>query len=208
MGGFVRLLRMASILAALAVTVPAFADDSRTEVRVGVLAYRGAEEADRTWEPTLAYLARALPQYRFQMVTGSAAFLTAAVAAHRLDFLITNPGHYLELKVGLFRDARWRPNRRSKVRRPSEAIGAAVVALSSRLELQGLSDLRNLKVAAVAPDAFGARGRSGAKRSSAASTRRRTSPSSISAFRSTALCMRCGRARRTPASFARAFWKS
>src|SRR4051794_5763483 len=70
-----------------------------TPIRIGVLAFRGAEEAEKTWSPTLSELQRVMPDHHFELVPGSAPFLTAAVAAHRLDFLITNPGHYLELEV-------------------------------------------------------------------------------------------------------------
>ena len=86
------------LLLALAALFAGYAQ-AASDSRIGVLAYRGAEEAERSWQTTFDTLSRALPQYRIQVVSGTAAFLTAAVAAHRLDFLITNPGHYLELKV-------------------------------------------------------------------------------------------------------------
>ena len=57
----------------------------------------GAAEA--AWRPTLDDLNAPLPEYHFTMVKGSISFLTAAVAAHRLDFLITNPGHCFELWI-------------------------------------------------------------------------------------------------------------
>ena len=126
------------------------------EVRIGVLAFRGAEEAERTWQSTFDHLARTLPQYRFQLVSGTAAFLTAAVAAHRLDFLITNPGHYLELKVDYSATA-LATEQDLEGPGPSEAVGAAVFVLDDHPEIQTLADLRNLRVAAVAPDAFGYR---------------------------------------------------
>jgi len=153
MGIFRRFILMAVLASAGA---PAVAAEPQQEVRIGVLAYRGAEEAERTWEPTLSYLSRALPQYRFQIVTGTAAFLTAAVAAHRFDFVITNPGHYLELKVD-YSAAALATEQDMDGPTSSEAIGAAVFVPSAHLEIQSLTDLRNLRVAAVAPDAFGFR---------------------------------------------------
>lgn len=128
----------------------------RTEVRVGVLAYLGAEEANNAWGPTLDYLNATLPEYRFTMVAGSLAFLTSAVGAHRLDFLITNPGHYLELKIDYSASAL--ATEQALDGFPSnESVGAAIVALNRRTDLQHLADLRGRKLAAVAPDAFGFR---------------------------------------------------
>jgi len=142
------LLSLACLCGARAQTPP--------EVRIGVLAYRGAAEADRTWQSTFDHLSRALPQYRFRIVSGTAAFLTAAVAANRLDFLITNPGHYLELKVDYSTSA-IATEQDLEGPTPSEAVGAAIFVPDSHPEIQTLADLRNLRVAAVAQDAFGYR---------------------------------------------------
>ncbi|MDE2362904.1 MAG: PhnD/SsuA/transferrin family substrate-binding protein [Hyphomicrobiales bacterium] len=126
------------------------------EVRIGVLAYRGAESADGAWQSTFDYLSAALPQYRFTITTGTAPFLTAAVAAHRLDFVITNPGHFLELKVDYSASA-LATEEDLEGPPPAEAIGATVFAPAARAELQTLSDLRSLRIAAASPDAFGFR---------------------------------------------------
>lgn len=146
---------LAALLASLCLLGAARAETQK-DVRIGVLAFRGPEEAERTWQSTFDHLGRALPQYRFHLVSGTAAFLTAAVAAHRLDFLITNPGHYLELKVDYSASA-LATEQDLEGPTPSEAVGAAVFVLDDHPEIQSLADLRNLRVAAVAPDAFGYR---------------------------------------------------
>ncbi len=154
-GGGVRLARLLVGLTVLLNLSPARANPPN-EFKVGVLAFLGAEEAESAWGPTLAQLNKALPGRHFTMVTGSAAFLTAAVAAQRLDFVITNPGQYLELKVN-YSLAALATEQNLEGYSSSQAVGAVVVALDSRNELQRLTDLRGLKVAAVAPDAFGFR---------------------------------------------------
>ena len=137
-------------------TAPFVCAAQPTEIRVGVLAYLGAEEAESAWKPTLAYLNATLPRYRFTLVAGSVAFLTAAVAAHRLDFLITNPGHYLELKIDYSASA-LATEQEFDGFASGESVGAAIVALDRRKDLQHLTDLRGLRLAAVAADAFGFR---------------------------------------------------
>lgn len=146
-----------TILAALAFwPAPPGHAAQRTEIRVGVLAYLGAEEAESAWEPTLAYLNATLPGYHFTMAAGSLAFLTSAVAAHSLDFLITNPGHYLELKIDYSASALATEQDLDGFP-SSESVGAAIITLNRRSDLQHLTDLRARKLAAVAPDAFGYR---------------------------------------------------
>jgi len=132
------------------------AEDRTTPIRIGVLAYRGSDEAHRDWRPTLEHLERALPQNKFHVETGSAAFLTAAVAAHRLDFIITNPGHFLDLKIDY--SARALATEQDLAGPlPSESIGAAVFVKAPQAGIQGLADLRNTTVVATSPDAFGFR---------------------------------------------------
>jgi two-component system, LuxR family, sensor histidine kinase TtrS len=156
--GMNRRARMAVGLAAVLAfgTAPLACAAEQTEIRVGLLAYLSQEEAESAWAPTLAHLNATLPGYHFTSVAGSLAFLTAAVAAHRLDFLITNPGHYLELKIDYSVSALATEQDLDSF--PStESVGAAIVTLNRRTELQKLSDLRGLRIAAVAPDAFGFR---------------------------------------------------
>lgn len=152
----IRFIPLITVLLACLLSGPAPAQTALPELRIGVLAYRGAEEAERTWQSTFDYLTRALPQYKLQVISGTSAFLTAAVAAHRLDFLITNPGHFLELKVD-FSASALATEQDLEGPSSSDAVGAAVFVPSGALELQSLPDLRNVRVAAVSPDAFGFR---------------------------------------------------
>ncbi len=153
-GNLLRPLRAALCLVVAASSV--CAEETPRTVRIGVLAYRGAEEAESSWEATFAQLQKALPQYRFEMVPGSAAFLTAAVAAHRLDFLVTNPGHYLELAVDYSATA-IATEMDLEGTSASESVAAAVLTKAGLGDVQQLTDLRGQRVAAVAAEAFGFR---------------------------------------------------
>ena len=135
---------------------PLYADQSEPRVvRIGILAFRGNEEAERFWSPTLSQLQRAMPDHRFELVPGSAPFLTAAVANHRLDFLITNPGHYLELEVDYSAVAVATEQRMDGT--PSSEAVAATVVVPAESDILQLSDFRGKRLAAVSSDAFGYR---------------------------------------------------
>ncbi len=124
------------------------------EVRIGVLAFRGAEAAVSEWSPVVRRLQAALPQSRVSLVHLDLAGMSAAAAAGGLDFIITNPGHYVELEetLGASRiltlDTPGMPS-------PGRAVGSAVVVRAGEPSLRTLEDLRGKRVAIVGRDAFG-----------------------------------------------------
>lgn len=123
----------------------------RPEVRIGVLAYRGAERAVDEFSPTLAHLNRALPQQRFVPVPLDPAALAAAVAGRALDFVITNPGDHLQLAAdfGLTRLA-------TLEGRGSAATVASTVIAPARLgHPVRLDQLQGRRLAIVSAEAFG-----------------------------------------------------
>ncbi|RAU20231.1 sensor histidine kinase [Paramagnetospirillum kuznetsovii] len=124
-------------------------------LRIGVLAFRGAEMAESEWEPTLAYLRGQLPQRHVVIVPLDLDGLTTAVKSGSLDFVITNPGHYVELEAafGVTRIASLSGSA-SATTLPA-MVGSAVVVRAERTDLNRLSDLRGSRLAAVSPEAFG-----------------------------------------------------
>lgn len=151
-----RLVPMCLCFAVVAPGAPRAEQAQQQTVHIGVLAYRGAEEAETAWQPTFDQLAKALPQYHFEMVSGSAAFLTAAVAAHRIDFLVTNPGHYLELEIGYSATA-IATEQDMDGTSPAESVAAAILVPAGFDEILHVADLKGRRIAAVAPEAFGFR---------------------------------------------------
>ncbi|MFA7429308.1 MAG: PhnD/SsuA/transferrin family substrate-binding protein [Rhodospirillaceae bacterium] len=123
-------------------------------VRVGLLGYRGEDHAVGTWDATLRHLDRALPGHVFTGTAYDLPGLHAAVAAGQVDFIITNPGHYVEL------EAAYGVTRIATVEtpdgvEPSAAIGSALIVRAGRADLQDLGDLKGARLGAVHPEAFG-----------------------------------------------------
>lgn len=137
------------LLLLFAWVLPAAAEPS--ELRIGVLAFRGAEMAAGEWEPSLAQLRRDLPERRIVMVPLDIEQMSAAVRTGGLDFVITNPGHYIELEAayGVTRIASLSGGD------GSVRVGSAVVVPAARTDLQTLADLKGRRLAAVSPEAFG-----------------------------------------------------
>lgn len=147
-------LLSALVLSAPGLSAEAAHADERVEVRVGVLAFQGSERAAQEWDPTMAHLGRTIVGHRFTAVPLDLASLSQALADHSIDFVITNPGHYvaLEAEQAVSRIATLESG---SVEEPIAAVGSVVIAKAARNDLQHLADLRGQSVAAASPDAFG-----------------------------------------------------
>ena len=122
-------------------------------VRIGVLAYKGAEAVEEDWSHVRNWLAASMVDHRFILLDYDLAGLTQAVHERTIDFVITNSGHYvaLEHSDGVSRIATIEsPGALS----PRQSIGSAIV-VKGGAPLQTLADLSGKHVLAVAPDAFG-----------------------------------------------------
>lgn len=139
-----------------ALLLPATATGVTEVVRVGVFSFQGAERAESDWASTFKHLRRVLPHYSIHAVSGDLKSLTADVAANRLDFIITNPGHYVEL------EAKYGAARIATVEiqggpAPSAAVGATVFTRATQTDIRSLRDLRGKRLTAVADETFGFR---------------------------------------------------
>lgn len=127
---------------------------SADEIRLGVLAWLDAEDAEIEWSPFVAALQQALPQHRIRAQHLDLAAMARAVAANQVDFIVTNPGHYvtLEARYGVSRIATRTAEGGND---PAHVVGSAIIVLNSRQDLQTLRDLRGKSMAAISPEAFG-----------------------------------------------------
>ncbi len=121
---------------------------AQERVRVGVLAYLGAEHSVEEWAPTLQALKRAMPQAQVSLESFDHAGLALQLAAGSLDFVITNPGHYveLEMKFGISRIA---------TREPGIPVASSIITRAARNDITSMADLRGRTVAIVGEKAFG-----------------------------------------------------
>ncbi len=134
-------------------------DRERTDrlrtIRIGVLAYRGNRSARRRWAPLARYLSASVPSVRFQVQPVTLASAAAQLEGGHVDYLVTNPGHYVSLaeRIPLAPIA--------TLERPAGHNGPGLVRFGSVIFARAdsgittLADLRGRRLTAVAPDAFG-----------------------------------------------------
>ncbi len=142
------LLLATALIAGLA--RPAWAD----EVRIAILAYQGSERAMADFEPTLAHLRRALPGHAFTPMPLDLGGITRAVEAKSVDFVVTNPGDYVDLesRFGVTRLATLE-SRDHVV--PTDTVGSTVIVPDRPDRPKRFADLSGRRLAIVAADAFG-----------------------------------------------------
>ncbi|WP_374262259.1 PhnD/SsuA/transferrin family substrate-binding protein [Zoogloea sp.] len=148
-------LRFAAVLLAAACVTPVVARaDARPPVRIGVLAWQGHEEAEVRWASLMNQLEDALPGRQLVLRHFDLDGVAAALGAGELDFVVTNPGHYvfLEAERGVSRLATLVADTQSD---PNHVVGSAVVVLDERRDITTLAQLKGHALAAVSPDAFG-----------------------------------------------------
>jgi len=121
----------------------------------GVLAHRGENNARSRWQATAEYLTEKLHE-EVSLVPLTLEGMQAALAAGRLDFLLTNPGHYVATaaEFPLSPLATLQRNRSEGDDRPNK-FGSVIFTRADRDDIHALGDLKGKTFGAVAPDAFG-----------------------------------------------------
>jgi len=136
-----------------ALAAPAGATSDR-DVVIGVLAFRGEENALSRWTPTAAYLSTRIPECRFEVRPYTLRGLRKAVASGEVDFVLTNPGDYVELEAA-YGITRLVTLRNLRDGHPYTLFGAVIITRADRRDIRTLSDLQGKSFMAVSRSAFG-----------------------------------------------------
>jgi len=119
-------------------------------VHLGILALRPKPQMAAAWQPFADHLTRQLPGYRFQLHFFDHKEMLAALEQRQLDFVLTNPAHYIFLrqKTGLSGSLATMVPREG--RQPLTAFGGVIFTRSNRSDITKFSDLKGRKIACVA----------------------------------------------------------
>ena len=128
--------------------------DPSKEIKIGVLALRGADKAISMWGQTADYLSAAIDGYRFTISPLSNDSMIDAVRSHQVDFVLSNPASYagLEKEFGVTRLVTLKNRRVGGV---YTKFGALIFTRSDRHDINSLNDLKGRVFMAVHPSAFG-----------------------------------------------------
>lgn len=125
-------------------------------IRIGVLNHQGLEDKEviRMWNPTADYLAMKLPQYDFEIIPLGFYEVDAAVGKNNVDFILTNPGIFVNLEA-----RNWvtpLATRNNAVGDASYNIfGSVIFTRSDRHDINTLQDLKGKHFSAVNETSLG-----------------------------------------------------
>lgn len=127
----------------------ALADD----IAIGVLAYEGRLQTQQRWQPTADYLSERLAPHRFRIQALTHKEFEHAINKGKLDFILTNPGHYalLQTRYGASRIATFIADHQGT---PLTRF-SSVIFTRKDSDINTPEDLRGYRLAAVSEDAFG-----------------------------------------------------
>jgi len=123
-------------------------------VAVGVLSIRGDNTCIKMWTRTIRYLTDEIFEHTFYLIPLELDEMSSALEQHKVDFVLTNPGNYVELErlFGISRIVTMRNLRHGK---PYTVFGAVIFTRADRDDIHTISDLENRSFGAVDKAAFG-----------------------------------------------------
>ncbi|KGK41912.1 hypothetical protein LH51_11170 [Nitrincola sp. A-D6] len=124
------------------------------EIHIGILDWRTLEDFEQHWLPSLQSLEKEMPAHRIVLHPMTLNELNKGVADNQLDFLITNPGHYVALSSE-YRVAPLAQLQHLKAGLPLNHVGSVVLTHQGRQDLNEFTDLKGLTIGAVSPESFG-----------------------------------------------------
>jgi len=120
---------------------------------IGVLAYNGKPQALARWQATANYLTKNIPNANFKIKPLTLEEGINAIHKEEIDFILTNPGHYVRLEVnfGVTRIV----TLLNRYKDQTLKYFSAAIFTRQDSQIQILQDLKGKSFAAVSEDAFG-----------------------------------------------------
>ena len=149
---FLRLIRRLFVLGLLFWQASAL---SAEPVRIGVLAFRPKAVTLEQWRSLAPILQQAIPERNFAVEAMDYEDLEARLIDGRLDFILTNPAHYVLLshRHGLTAPLATVINLEND--RESDVFGGVIFCLANRSDIDRLGDLSGKTVATPSKASFG-----------------------------------------------------
>ncbi|MDO8988640.1 MAG: diguanylate cyclase [Sideroxyarcus sp.] len=144
------------LLFLLSIVIPPAAAETAPPVRIGVLAFRPKPITLEQWQPLVGIFKRAMPQRDFVIEALTLTELEKAVAAREVDFVLTNPGHYVFLSKRFGLSSAIATLVVDESGKPTRSFGGVIFTRADEIRIDTLASLRGKKIATVGTDSLGA----------------------------------------------------
>lgn len=122
---------------------------------LGVLAFRPVPQTMERWQPLADYLNRRIPGLNLELRALNYGDLEAQLQAGEIDFVLTNPAHYVMLKERNQLSSPLASLINLEQGQPVRGFGGVILVSTQRDDLRRLADLRGKKVATVTKRSLG-----------------------------------------------------
>ena len=132
---------------------------SKSTVKVGILALRSEQETTQRWQPLINHLNKVIPSRQFLLVVGNLSKLEQKVVDKEIDFLLTQPSHYVSLAHRYNLSSPLVSMIKNDVLQGMQgySVFAGVIFTSAdRYDINQLSDLKNKLIATPTQKSLGA----------------------------------------------------
>lgn len=143
------------VVCSLLIAQPALAGGTEKPVKLGVLAFRSIADTLERWQPLADYLSRSLDGRPVELIVANYPELEEIVGRNELDFVLTNPSHYIELRRRNFLSGALATMIVEEQGHAVTGFGGVVVVRSDREDLATLTDLKDRTIAAVSDSSLG-----------------------------------------------------
>ncbi len=123
-------------------------------IQIAVVAKRGDEQAIKMWQPTPDYLTEHIPGHKFSVIPYDWDQIRKAVADGIPDFVLTNPGMYVEFEA-LHDVRRIATLKNLRLGKPYTSFGVVFFRRTDREDISTVKDIRGKHLAAVEETAWG-----------------------------------------------------
>ena len=124
-------------------------------MRIGVLAYRPVPQVQAQWQPMAAALQKAIPNRTFVVEAFTYPDLTRALQDGRLDFALTNPGHFVVLNRKGILSSPLATLAVYEAGKPTSVFGGVIFCRTDDPHPDALTSLKGRKIAVPSLDSLG-----------------------------------------------------
>lgn len=146
------MLLLICLISAVIPILPAYGAEP---VRIGILAFRAKPQTMTQWQPLAVALKQAMPERDFIIEAFTISELELAIANHQLDFVLTNPGHYILLARRHSLSSPLATLAADNNEPPTITFGGVIFNRAGQANINSLKDIKDKTVAVTNTESMG-----------------------------------------------------